>query len=459
MEEFFSEDRFSNLNKAVEEFKAGVIQTSKFNYYELYKKMEPAFAAENFRAPIRRGVDNILILRLDAVGDFVLTSAAIRELRANYPAAFITLVVRDLIYPLAEFCPYVNEILTFNFSEDILENFERSVDFARENLWKKHYNIAFSFRYWTDIKEMTLLYLSGAKERIGYFRGANGTYYRNISPDDTKKTVGYFLLTHQVIQPKKIINDVARSLFVLHSYGLKIRRTNCELWYSAEDVYKAENFLKDFAPGRMKIAVGLGGGHPARHYPVEKYLEAYKQIIDKGAALIIFGGPSETEDAKFLQDNLPAEFVKNITTLKLNWRETAALISLTELYIGNDTGTAHCAAAAKIPTITLSPEAKDRELFFERGLSQFAQYHPWQNLAIVLRPEHPLEHCKEVLIYSGCAEYKPHCITQINPAEIVKAFEEMAYFMKFSKIRKTGAPPVLTDDKSVEELFFKLDFN
>ena len=55
MEENFSEDRFSNLNKAVEEFKAGVIQTSNFNYYELYKKMEPAFAAENFRAPIHMG--------------------------------------------------------------------------------------------------------------------------------------------------------------------------------------------------------------------------------------------------------------------------------------------------------------------------------------------------------------------------------------------------------------------
>ena len=55
MEEIFSEDRFSHLNKAVEEFKQGVIETTKFNPYELYKKMEPAFAAENFRAPIRRG--------------------------------------------------------------------------------------------------------------------------------------------------------------------------------------------------------------------------------------------------------------------------------------------------------------------------------------------------------------------------------------------------------------------
>ena len=55
MEENFSEDRFFALNKAVEEFKAEVIQTTKFDFYELYKKMEPAFAAENFRAPIHRG--------------------------------------------------------------------------------------------------------------------------------------------------------------------------------------------------------------------------------------------------------------------------------------------------------------------------------------------------------------------------------------------------------------------
>ena len=451
---------FKSLDNAAEIFKAHAIKTNGFELRELVKIFEPAFEEEKFRVrtPSKTGggtVFNILILRFDAVGDFILTSAAIRELRANYPSAFITLVVRKLIYPLAEFCPYVNEVLSFDFSGNILENFAKSVEFSKKHFWKRHYNIGFSFRYWTQVEETLLLYLSGAQERIGYFGMAWESYIGKMPPDTDS---GYALLTRPILPPKEIINDTARSLYALKFFGLRIERTFNELWYSAEDLYQAEKILEGFAAEGMKIAVGIGAGAPARHYPVEKYLIAFEKIIEKGASLVIFGGPSEIEDAKFLQDNLPAEFVKNIIPLNLNWRMTAALISLMDLYLGNDTGTAHCAATSKIPTITLSPEAQDRELTYDRGFSQYSQYYPYQNTAIVLRPEHPLENCNNLSCLGGCAEDKPHCITQIEPDEIVDAFVEMVYFMKFSKIKKTGAAPVLNPNDSVDELFFKFDF-
>ena len=59
------------------------------------------------------GVKNILIVRLDVIGDMILTSGFIREVRANFPQAKITLVVSPLVYPIVELCPYVDEILIF----------------------------------------------------------------------------------------------------------------------------------------------------------------------------------------------------------------------------------------------------------------------------------------------------------------------------------------------------------
>ena len=107
-------ENFESLYKIGEEIVEQSFKTSQINFGLFLQEMENEFARLGFRTPRRGGVERILILRLDAVGDFILTSAAIRELRANYPSAFITLVVNRRVYPLAEFCPYVNEVIPFD---------------------------------------------------------------------------------------------------------------------------------------------------------------------------------------------------------------------------------------------------------------------------------------------------------------------------------------------------------
>ena len=59
-------------------------------------------------------INKILIIRLDEIGDVVMTTPFIRELRRNFPKANITLIVKSQTFNLIELCPYVDEILTFN---------------------------------------------------------------------------------------------------------------------------------------------------------------------------------------------------------------------------------------------------------------------------------------------------------------------------------------------------------
>lgn len=435
------------------------IQTHSFNIKNFFQQMEGEFNRLGFREKSAKvGVDNILLLRFDAVGDFVLTSAAIREVRMNYPYAFITLVVSKVVYPLAERCPYVNEVLIFKptQSNNPIDEVVNAVNFASLNLWKRRYNLCFSFRYWMDNNTWLIAYLSGAVERVGYSMTANGIYFgRNPRQE---KTATDFAFTHSVVQPKKIVHDVARTLYLLESYGLKICRTDLEVWIDKTDLRKAEKILEGFAPNRLKIAVGIGGGHPARHYPIEKYLVAFKKLIESGAAIVILGGPSESEEAKFLEENLPKEFVKNIVTINPTWRVTAAITSKLDMYVGNDTGTQHVAAALKKPIVELSPEAKDRETIFERGLSQPSQYYPWQTLTIVLQPEHPMGECAKKVQYAGC-QTKSHCIAQITPEEIINAVNEIFYFMKFSKIQSISCPPLIKSMDQESPLYFGFEFN
>ena len=57
------------------------------------------------------GVRRVLILRLDEIGDVVMTTPLLRELRRNAPGAWITLVVKPATRNLVGRCPHVNEVL------------------------------------------------------------------------------------------------------------------------------------------------------------------------------------------------------------------------------------------------------------------------------------------------------------------------------------------------------------
>ena len=159
----------------LEKFFADIIPYLKKNPAQVSELMfatEAAFEQTGYREEISAGVENILIVRLDAIGDMILTSGFLREVRANFTKAQITLVVTPLTFPLVEFCPYVNKILifdTYKFSGDFPHVLEHLVEFCKENLWRKHFSIAFSPQWGSDnLHALLLCWLSGARERIGY---------------------------------------------------------------------------------------------------------------------------------------------------------------------------------------------------------------------------------------------------------------------------------------------------
>ncbi len=421
------ENKIGNLEKIVIEFLKNSVATNTINLGDFLKEMKEEFTRLGYREPVRTGAENILIVRLDNVGDFILTIPAIREIRMNYPSAFITLVVREKVYSVAELCPYVNEVLTFDeelISTNILEIVINVTDFAKKFLWRRSYDLAFNFRYWDDawrLNTLFIMYFSGAPQRISYIGGTIDV--------PQKLNLTNVLLTDLFTIPKEINHDVARNLYLIKAFGLTVRNTNLEFWYNKTDLYRAKMLLANFGEGRIKVAVGIGASGAPRKYPIKKYLVAFKEIIAKGASLVIFGGPAELADAKFLEDNLPKEFVKNFVALKAGWRIDIAAISLTDMYIGNDTGTLTLSYMLKKPVIYLSRVAKDLETFFSKA-TEVQIYYPYQTNSIVIQPEHQLEECRETPYFYGCKMGTSHCIAQIEPVEIVDAYVKMVGFIR-----------------------------
>jgi len=60
-------------------------------------------------------VNRVLVVRLDEIGDVVMTTPFLRELRRRLPDAWITLVVKPAAYNLVELCPYVHEVRTYDW--------------------------------------------------------------------------------------------------------------------------------------------------------------------------------------------------------------------------------------------------------------------------------------------------------------------------------------------------------
>ena len=388
---------------------------------------EAAFERAGYREVAPAGVENILVVRLDAIGDMILTSGFLRELRANFPQARITLVCSPLVYPIVELCPYVNEILTFD--KDSLDRtfpamFERITDFCRENLWQRKFSFAFSPQWGSDnLPSLLMAWLSGARERIGYGVNPYASWGAEVSVEVAVRD--NFLLTNNIVAPREAVAEIAKHFYVLSATGLEINKDNTELFFGAADFLKARELLQYIEPNCKKVLLGIGAGFGSRQYPVEKLVTALKVLAAKDLVFVIVGGQAEIADANFIEQNLPQGKVLNLAG-KTTLRETEAVIVQTDYYIGNDSGVMHMAASAQLPCVVLYREAQDKEDYLPGAFSEYRRFPPWQTKSIILRPDHQLPDCAELgETYGWCHSDEPHCITQITPQDIVAGFEAL----------------------------------
>lgn len=373
------------------------------------------------------GVDNILIVRLDAIGDMILTSGFIREVRANFPKAHITLVVRPLIFSLVEYCPYVNEVLTFErntrgneIGDNLPKTLEEIVAFCREHLWQKKFSVAFTPKaVAAKISGLWMTWLSGAHERIGF--GLKVYKERSDNLPVKFRALDKFFLTKNVILPESLKKVIEWHFYVLTFSGLNVNQTHMELFYGAADIERTKKMLAVLPSDCKKVVLGIGASERSKKYPVEQLVVALRELLKKNLLFVIVGGKSELDAATYIEKNLPPEKILNLVD-KTTLRETEALIAQMDYYLGNDTGVMHMAAAAKIPVLVIFRVAKELDDLLEEN--QLTRYPPWQTKSVILRPEHRLGDCATLPPnYIGCLHKEPHCITQITPQEIVAGFE------------------------------------
>jgi heptosyltransferase-2 len=375
--------------------------------------------------------DSFIVFRLDALGDLVLTTPVFRELKRAYPNARITAVVQRAHRSILESNPYIDELL----SVPSIRN-PRRLKHARYLLitllfyWRelrgRRFDVAICPRWDTDEHLATLLCtLTKAELRVGYSERA--------SAGKKRFNKGFDQVFDICLEPGPLRHELKRNIAIVEPFAGKIDDTSTEITLTTEDREYANRMLQTVPADCVLVVLGIGAQSPGRRWPLERYSAVIDELSKQYPVhTIVTCAPSEHEQAAHLASALAAgSTISDGAAI----RETCALLERCDLFIGNDTGAAHLAAAMKCTTIVISRHPRFGDLEHPNSPARF---RPWCIPGRVLQPEHGLDdcdtHCREVS--------RPHCITQISVPEVVAAATTL--LIQSSRVRdKLKASPTL----------------
>ena len=386
--------------------------------------MEPKFKAAGYRDTdnsIRGG--NILILTEIGAGDFVSTSGAIREIRRLYPYARITLVVYPRNFELAENCPYVDEIIINSPKQSnykLFEFYKMNAPIA-QRLLEQRFDICFAFTIHPN--NPLLMYMSGAKIRV------TAIYHENVEEVcDPNRLISHVMQFATHVFPCSVYgNHHANDAFALieNFLHLPIVNRKLEIWYTPADVGIAKQCLQGISSPIYSLNMGSTTGQ-RKCYPPEKYAKLLEMILHEeptATFVILGGGQDDLNSAAIIKNVAPQIYENHIIDLtdKINFRQSAAVLSFCDMHIGNDTGTVHVAAAVSCPV--LQPNCFAANLP-SRPTDILKCWYPYDVPSVIVLPEHALDECNNGVYDSyGCKSNVPHCITQIEPELLFDGFK------------------------------------
>jgi len=307
-----------------------------FNFFRLFKKTSLKNDIKN------KNLKKILVIRLDDIGDVLLATPFIRELKNNFPSAKIDMLVKNSTKEVLASNSRINKVYFYhplwmrtNSPEGILDTIK-----VIKNLRKADYDAIFELR--GNPFNIILASLLKSRYKIGYANQGFG-----------------FLLTNPIItkEKEKEKHEIEKNLDILRALNLSVKSKNPEIFISKEEKIFANDFFKKHKD-KNQIAVAIHAGtpwHPKR-WPKERFAEVADFLIKKHNAKVILLGNKDEIALNNEITNLQAEQNKrNIVNLagKTSLKEAASIISKCSLFIGNDSGLMQIASASNIPLIAL----------------------------------------------------------------------------------------------------------
>lgn len=273
-----------------------------------------------------KGKKKILIFNVNWLGDVLFSTAAIRNIRYNYPESYIACIIPARCHDILEGNPHLDEIILFD---------ERGKDKSilskiRFTLFLKNKKFDTVFILHRSFTRALICYLAKIPERIGYYTKRRAWLLtKNINP----------LGLHAMHRLDYYLNIVAQS-------GLKIKDRFTEFYVSEKDLAYSEKFLRDNAVNNKDFLVGLnpGGNWGPKRWPAEHFATLADRLVKEfSAQIIITGGKKDLKLAKKILSLMKKKAILACGVFDL--KQLGALCKRLDLFITADTGPLHIANA------------------------------------------------------------------------------------------------------------------
>jgi ADP-heptose:LPS heptosyltransferase len=366
--------------------------------------------------------ERILVFEPGSLGDMVMLIPFLKSLRARFPQARISLLCRtggkkgqnyasldhasvktllldqgciDETIPVA--VPWLVDVSPWKKYNPISLHWLRFV-WKLLRLRRQRFDLAFPSGR-SDIRYNLVLWLTGARRRVGYGYAGGGFLLTDIAVPDIARP-------HQT--------DVCLQL--LEHLGIPAIRGGRYLKLSSDDEMFSANFLNghNIKPDDLVIGIHAGARTASRTWGQERFRQVAEQLTEEfGAKVIWFGDPVDCNGGAF---------GRNIVPVSLPLREFLAVLARCSFVVCNDSGPMHMAGALGVPVVAIFG-------------STFPEWFcpPGENHRVVVRRDMPCRPCGDRCLFD-----EPYCLRLIPVEQVMHAVEETFRSMAGSYISAEG---------------------
>jgi len=285
----------------------------------------------------------ILLIRLDHIGDLLMTAPAIHALKRRFPESSLSLLASPSSLPIVAASPELDRVFSFHvpwYDGKRAQRFSLP-GYLRllRQLRREHFDAAIDFR--GDLRVLWLFsFLSGAKQRLGY-AGLGGEFLltRSCPYDDSRHFVEANLSLADRLEGPPAAPEIRYSITTSPADVAHVGRLFADLGLSAGD----------------KV-IGI---HPVtiphwrlKRWPLERFAEVADALArQEGAKILLTGGEEDIPELSHVVSAMrePARVAAGRTSIP----QLAELIGRCRLFVANDTGPMHIAVAVGTPLVAI----------------------------------------------------------------------------------------------------------
>jgi ADP-heptose:LPS heptosyltransferase len=273
-----------------------------------------------------------------------------------------------------------------------------------KRLRKRHFDFAVSPRWDVDTHLATFLcVLTHAAGRVGYSEKA--------SPEKQQINRGFDAAYNICLPAGSVRHEVLRNLSIADALGATATDSTLEIQLTERDRRSAAKLLAKVSDSTRLVAIGIGAASPSRRWPLKRYADVVNWLTrEYNIQPAIVCSAAELGQALKLTALLQRT---PIIVSGSRLREVCAVLERCDLFVGNDSGCAHLAAAMDCKVIVISRHPRDGDPNHFNSPLRFA---PHCAHGRVLQPATALGDCKD-----ACRSGQPHCITNVSVEEVVAA--------------------------------------